>query len=99
MRTTLTEAEDKLSRGITIITTPHAHECLTSKGDDSFKNVYALDLWVWDNLVLDVDAAEKTSSIGAKPSIKITDMPRKHIPPGPLCIANDLLRAVPPTNS
>ena len=32
------------------------------------------------------------------PSIQITGMPGKHVPPGPLSIANDILSAVPPTN-
>ncbi|CAO2648915.1 Nn.00g098640.m01.CDS01 [Neocucurbitaria sp. VM-36] len=90
------EVEEKLSRGLPIITTPHAHECLTSKGEDSFKNVHALDFW--DSVVLDVDATNKTTGSGQKPSIKITGMPGKHVPPGPLSVANDLLGAVPPTN-
>lgn len=33
-----------------------------------------------------------------RPSIKVTGMPGKHVPPGPLAVANDILKAVPPTN-
>lgn len=32
------------------------------------------------------------------PMIKVTGMPGKHVPPGPISMANDLLQAVPPTN-
>lgn len=85
---------DKLKRSIPIITTPHAKNCLTSKGDDSFTAVHALDFF--QSLTADV----KTNKIqaGQKPSVKITGMPGKHIPPGPLSVANDILSAVPPTN-
>ncbi|XPT02026.1 hypothetical protein M3J09_011149 [Ascochyta lentis] len=86
--------EDKLSRSIPIITTPHAHSCLTSKGADSFTNVHALDFW--DGLIIDV--SPKSVTTGPTPSLKITGMPGKHIPPGPLGAANDILGAVPPTN-
>lgn len=86
--------EDKLSRSIPIITTPHAHSCLTSKGADSFTNVHALDFWA--SLTIDIKPRSATGS--PTPSLKITGMPGKHIPPGPLSIANDLLSAVPPTN-
>lgn len=89
------EVEEKLSKGLPIITTPHARQCLTGKGEESFTNVHALDFW--DSLLLDVEQANKTGG-GPKPSVKITGMPGKHIPPGPLSVANDLLGAVPPTN-
>jgi L-ascorbate metabolism protein UlaG (beta-lactamase superfamily) len=86
------EVEQKLSRGIPIITTPHAHSHLTKKGDESFTSVHALDFW--DTLVLDVQGDDTAK----KPSVKITGMPGKHVPPGPLNVANDILGAVPPTN-
>jgi L-ascorbate metabolism protein UlaG (beta-lactamase superfamily) len=88
------EVESKLTRNIPIITTPHAHQCLTSKGADSFTNVHALDFW--ETLVLDVDS--DSASKEKQPSLKITGMPGKHVPPGPLNVANDILGAVPPTN-
>lgn len=39
------EVEEKLSKGIPIVTTPHAKECLTRKGQESFTSVHALDFW------------------------------------------------------
>lgn len=39
-----------------------------------------------------------TITAGKKPAIKVTVMPGKHVPPGPLSVANDLSKAVPPTN-
>jgi L-ascorbate metabolism protein UlaG (beta-lactamase superfamily) len=87
------EVEDKLTRDIPIITTPHAHQCLTSKGDESFTNVHALD--TWDTMVLDI---ETEGSSKKQPSVKIRGMPGKHVPPGLLNTANDILGAVPPTN-
>jgi L-ascorbate metabolism protein UlaG (beta-lactamase superfamily) len=87
------EVEDKLTRNIPIITTPHAHKCLTSKGDESFTNVHALD--TWETMVIDVDNEEPGDK---QPSVLIRGMPGKHVPPGPLNIANEILGAVPPTN-
>lgn len=87
------EVEEKLTKNIPIITTPHAKECLTSKGEDSFTNVHALDFW--ETLVLDVEGEERQ---GKTPGLKITGVPGKHVPPGPLNIANEILKAVPPTN-
>ncbi|KAH7401839.1 beta-lactamase superfamily domain-containing protein [Phaeosphaeria sp. MPI-PUGE-AT-0046c] len=89
------EVEEKLRRDIPIITTPHAHQCLTSKGDESFTNVHALDFW--ETLLLDVDEGADGEEKN-KPALKITGMPGKHVPPGPLNVANDILGAVPPTN-
>ncbi|KAF2683230.1 Metallo-hydrolase/oxidoreductase [Lentithecium fluviatile CBS 122367] len=86
--------EDKLKRSLPIITIPHAKECLTAKGDKSFTAVHALDFF--QSMRLDV----KTGKIqgGQKPSIKVTGMPGKHVPPGPLNVANNILGTVPPTN-
>lgn len=88
------EVEEKLRKSIPIVTTPHAKSCLTSKGDDSFTNVHDLDFW--DSILMDV-ATNKIDG-GRKPGVKVTGMPGKHVPPGPLAAANDLLGAVPPTN-
>ncbi|KAJ4380042.1 hypothetical protein N0V86_004349 [Didymella sp. IMI 355093] len=64
-------------------------------GADSFTNVHALDFW--DSLIVDVkpQSVPVTSSTA---SLKLTGMPGKHVPPGPLNVANELLGAVPPTN-
>jgi len=45
-----------------------------------------------------LDITDGTIKAGKKPAIKVTGMPGKHVPPGLLSIANDLLKAVPPTN-
>lgn len=87
------EVEASLRRSIPIITTPHAKEHLTSKGpDESFTQVYALDFF--ENMLLNI----ATKNEGRKAAIKVTGMPGKHVPPGPLSVANDLLSAVPSTN-
>lgn len=87
------EVEGALDRDFLIVTTPHARECLTSNKDDPFRNVHALDFF--DHLVFQPTQSEnqKTQTL-----IRVTGMPGKHVPPGPLAIANDLLGAVPPTN-
>ncbi|KAM0436826.1 hypothetical protein ACHAPT_002538 [Fusarium lateritium] len=84
--------EESLNRDFLIITTPHAQQCLTSK-EDPFRNVKALDFF--DHLEL---KARETEADSANPSIKVTGMPGKHVPPGPLAALNNLLGAVPPTN-
>lgn len=83
-----------MSRNIPIITTPHARECLVGKGEERFTNVHALEFW--ETMVLDVDG--DGGEEGKRASLKITGMPGKHVPPGPLNVANDILGAVPPTN-
>jgi L-ascorbate metabolism protein UlaG (beta-lactamase superfamily) len=93
--------EEKLRRNLPIITTPHAKSHLANKGegsDGSFTEVHELDFW--DSLMVDVGGAnvQESESGQRKPGIKITGMPGKHVPPGPLSVANDILSAVPPTN-
>jgi L-ascorbate metabolism protein UlaG (beta-lactamase superfamily) len=84
--------EDSLNRDFLIVTTPHAHKCLTSK-DEPFRNVKPLDFF--DHLELKNEESKAGEPL---PVIKVTGMPGKHIPPGPLAAVNDLLGAVPPTN-
>ncbi|KAF2094157.1 Metallo-hydrolase/oxidoreductase [Rhizodiscina lignyota] len=89
--------EDELRRDLPIITTPHAKSCLTAptkKGEDEFTAVTDLDFF--DSCFIDIKdgAAEGNKQL----SIKVTGMPGKHVPPGPVDKANDLLHAVPPTN-
>ncbi|KAK3670112.1 hypothetical protein LTR78_010052 [Recurvomyces mirabilis] len=88
------EVEASLRRDLPIISTPHAKECLVDKkGDDKFTDVYDIDFF--QNMMLDI----KTPGGGEKaPAIKVTGMPGKHVPDGPLSVANDLVGAVPPTN-
>jgi L-ascorbate metabolism protein UlaG (beta-lactamase superfamily) len=88
------EVEAKLSRSLPIITTPHAKECLTGKGDESFTAVHALEFF--ESMIVDVTTT--TIQGGRKPGVKVTGMPGKHVPNGLLSIANNILSAVPPTN-
>jgi L-ascorbate metabolism protein UlaG (beta-lactamase superfamily) len=83
-------AENSLRRDIPIITTSHAKTSLASKGEEPFSEVH--DLEPFDSLMLDVE----TGPIKAvkKPALKITVMPGKRVPPGPLSVANTLLNAV-----
>ncbi|KAK4496029.1 hypothetical protein PRZ48_013298 [Zasmidium cellare] len=86
------KVEASLRRDLPIISTPHAKKSLVDdKSNDAFTQVYDVDHF--ENMFLDIPTSDKTS-----PAIKITAMPGKHVPPGPLSAANDLLNAVPPTN-
>ncbi|KAG5752578.1 hypothetical protein H9Q72_003631 [Fusarium xylarioides] len=84
--------EDSLNRDFLIVTTPHAHRCLTSK-NEPFRNVEPLDFF--DHLELKNEGSKAGEPL---PVTKVTGMPGKHVPPGPLAAVNDLLGAVPPTN-
>lgn len=88
--------ENSLRRDLPIVTTPHAkrHLCDEKRDNEKFTAVYDLD--VFENGILDIKNAE--SEAGRSPAIKVTGMPGKHVPPGPLNVANDILKAVPPTN-
>jgi L-ascorbate metabolism protein UlaG (beta-lactamase superfamily) len=59
-----------------------------------FRAVHDLDHF--ESMVLHIDGTDRED--GKTPIVKITGMPGKHVPPGPLAVANDLLGAVPPTN-
>ncbi|KAK4184675.1 putative metal-dependent hydrolase [Podospora australis] len=87
--------EDSLNRDFPIISTPDAKSCLTSSSkEEPFRNVHALDFF--EGLTLPIVTGPTLS--GKKPQIKVTGMPGEHVPPGPLSVANELLKAVPPTN-
>ncbi|RYP45134.1 hypothetical protein DL768_008492 [Monosporascus sp. mg162] len=93
--------EKSLNKAFDIITTPHAKECLTSAQakDEPFQSVHDLDFF--ESLMLHVDggSADRNADLRGKASVvKVTGMPGKHVPPGPLAKANDFLKAVPPTN-
>lgn len=93
------EVERRMNRKFPIVTTPHAKKCLTDgkSDDEEFKEVSALDHW--ESLLLHVNEERSgTAELAKKPVVKITAMPGKHVPPGPLAIANDFLGAVPPVN-
>lgn len=87
------KVEASLRRSLPIITTPHAKDHLVGKGEgEAFSEVYDLDFF--QSMFVDVVKTEG----GKKPAVKVTGMPGKHVPPGPLAMMNDLLGAVPPTN-
>lgn len=93
------KVEESLRRSLPIITTPHAKEHLASKGEgEAFSEVYDLDFF--DSMYVDIKKSGTTSTPVEKkvPAIKVTGMPGKHVPPGPLATMNDLVGAVPPTN-
>jgi len=86
------EVEKSLRRDLPIVTTPHAKKCLESKTpEEAFTAVHELDSF--QSMLIDV-----IGSFSDKPAIKVTAMPGKHVPPGPLSVANDILGAVPPVN-
>lgn len=90
------KVEDSLNRAFPIITTKHGMECLTSSAkSEPFKNVQDLDPFESLNMQIKKPGHDEDAEI---PTVKVTAMPGKHVPPGPLSIANDLLQAVPPTN-
>jgi L-ascorbate metabolism protein UlaG (beta-lactamase superfamily) len=68
------------------------------KGDGGpFRAVHDLDHF--ESVMLHIDGGKHGQVPDGKvPVIKVTGMPGKHVPPGPLAVANDLLGAVPPTN-
>lgn len=90
------EVEAALRRDLPIITTPHAHSCLTAQKseEERFTNVHALDKW--DNMFVDIAAPAKGGE--CQPRLRIEGMPGKHVGDGLLSKANDILGAVPPTN-
>lgn len=91
------KAEDQLRRDLPIVTTPHARECLTGKKPDDEKFTSVYDLNFWETAMLRTGASNSGES-SHLPAVKLTGMPGKHVPPGPLSVANDILNAVPPTN-
>ena len=88
--------EESLRRDLPIISTPHAHSHLTAKGDESFTAVTALDFW--ESTILDLSASAGRDVKPQNSRMRVTGMPGKHVPDGVLGVANDLLKAVPPTN-
>ena len=92
------KVESDLRRDLPIVTTPHAKTHLQEKKDDDEKFTSVYDLDFWENAVIDIHSPAENNQSENAPAIKVTGMPGKHVPPGPLSIANDLLGAVPPVN-
>lgn len=88
------EVEESLRRDLPIITTPHAKESLTGKGEEeSFNQVFDLDFFEF--MMVNIGSS---SSSGKIPRIKVAGMPGKHVPDGVIGAANDLLKAVRSTS-
>ncbi|KAL4757100.1 MBL fold metallo-hydrolase [Aspergillus foveolatus] len=90
------KVEASLRRNLPIVTTNHAKSVLTSKGPDSFTNVYDLDPFhqMMINIATKVEAKNQDM-----PSLRVTGMPGKHAPLGKTMESlNDIVGAIPPTN-
>jgi L-ascorbate metabolism protein UlaG (beta-lactamase superfamily) len=86
--------EASLRRSLPIITTSHARSILTSKGPDSFTNIY--DLEPFQQMMVNIKAE---STAQAPPALRVTGMPGKHIPVAkPIEKLNEFVGAIPPTN-
>ncbi|KAL3459794.1 beta-lactamase superfamily domain-containing protein [Aspergillus heterothallicus] len=94
--------EASLRRSLPIITTSHAREILTSKGPDSFTNIY--DLEPFQQMMINIKtvgsaATEAKDKDKAPPALRVTGMPGKHIPVAkPIEKLNEFVGAIPPTN-
>jgi hypothetical protein len=85
--------EHSLRRNLPIITTPHAKEHLAGKGEgEAFSQV--TDLEFFESAIVDIEKGRAEEDAGKRPAMKVTGMPGKHVPPGLLSQANDLLGAV-----
>ncbi len=83
--------EGALARGVPILTTPHAKGCLEAVG---FERVTGLG--TWEGMFMPVEGEDRQGK--KSEAVRVTAMPGKHFPPGPLAVVNELLGAVPPTN-
>ncbi|KAF7596824.1 hypothetical protein BBP40_012424 [Aspergillus hancockii] len=92
------KVEASLRRSLPIITTPHAKSVLSSKGEDSFTDVYGLE--PFQQSIVDIKGSGSTK----QPRARVTAMPGKHVPTGVVDKLNNLVSAVwlplfiPPTN-
>lgn len=90
------KVEKSLNRMFPIITTPHAKRCLTGLKNEPFQRVTGLDFF--ESAMLHIEEDPERESGDVKAAVRVTGMPGKHVPQGPLAAANDWLKAVPPTN-
>ncbi|KAJ5503846.1 hypothetical protein N7463_006720 [Penicillium fimorum] len=85
--------EASLRRDLPIITTPPAKEHLTSKNQDSFTSVSALD--PFEQIEVSIEDTEGPG----QPRLRVTGVPGKHVPPNRVIEKlNTLTNAFPPTN-
>jgi L-ascorbate metabolism protein UlaG (beta-lactamase superfamily) len=87
------KVEASLRRDLPIITTPHAKQHLAGKGEgEAFNQI--TDLEFFESAIVDIENGKVDENGEKKPAMKVTGMPGKHVPPGLLSQANDLLGAV-----
>lgn len=85
------EVEASLRRDLPIVTTSHAKSKLTSKGADSFTNIYDVDPF---HQIM-INLANTTEAGPNPPSLRVTGMPGKHVPLGkPMEKLNEIVGAV-----
>ncbi|KAH6612867.1 beta-lactamase superfamily domain-containing protein [Chaetomium sp. MPI-SDFR-AT-0129] len=96
------EVQAKLSRDVPIVTTPHARGCLVDieekNGGEGFRRVWGVDFFEGVMMVPDDAGVEGAGCEGGRGAIRVTGMPGKHVPPGVVGVANELVKTVPPTN-
>jgi len=88
--------EETLRRDLPIITTPHAHEALTTKKEESQKFTAVTPLEVWSSALIHIKSVDNS-----RKCMKITGTPGKHMPMGPhdvLETVNEMMGVIPPTN-
>lgn len=90
------KVEESLRRDLPIVTTPHARECLVDQKEEGEKFSAVTDLDFWESCVIGIEGSNLNQ--GKRAAVKVTGMPGKHVPPGPLNVVNEFLHAVPPTN-
>lgn len=81
------KVESSLRRDLPIVTTPHAKNELTLKGDDSFTNVYDLD--PFQQVMVNI----KEEGMQRQPQMRVTGIPGKHVS-GVMETANNFLSSV-----
>ncbi|OQE43508.1 hypothetical protein PENCOP_c003G04363 [Penicillium coprophilum] len=86
------KVEASLRRDLPIITTPHAKEHLTSKKQDPFTSVYALD--PFEQIEVNIEGTKDPG----QPGLRVTGMPGKHVPSNLVEKLNTLVNVFPPTN-
>ncbi|KAK4139210.1 beta-lactamase superfamily domain-containing protein [Dichotomopilus funicola] len=95
------KVQAQLSRDVPIVTTPHARGCLVDaeekSGGEGFRRVWGVDFFEGVMLLPTPEGAGDKGE-GNKGAIRVTGMPGKHVPPGVVGVANELVGAVPPTN-
>ncbi|KAL4922623.1 beta-lactamase-like protein [Aspergillus aurantiobrunneus] len=86
--------EASLRRNLPIVTTNHAKSILTSKGPDSFTNIF--DLEPFQQMMINIKSEPAPD---ASPGLRVTGMPGKHVPVvNPVEKLNEIVGAIPPTN-